>query len=231
MYNEIMNNEYECSTCGIKQCKNSCECHKKTCGCKKSCCEMPKPVIDVQALPDDPLTLSFNFNGVGTSYDFRELVRKGETDTSISADAVARVLKYMAERHIDTISAKELGSILHLTDIADIDISGVDDNSMLVYKKESDCSRGCDNSTNKWVAHNALNHIVDSVQYLMGYDSDGAPKSLSSPSSPSQQYLLGWNGNGKAGWTQIKTAVSIPSNAYEIYFDGDAHEFVKVKVQ
>lgn len=219
-----------CESCGIKQCKQPCGCEKAGCGCNKTCCERPKPVIDVQALPDDPLTLSFNFNGVGTTYDFRTLVKTGETDTSIKANAIDRVLTYNAERHTDTIAAKELGAILHLTDIGDIDVSDVDANSMLVYKKESDCAKGCDGVSNKWVAHNALEHIVDSVQYVAGYDADGAPKSLSSPSSPSQQYLLGWNGNGKAGWTQIKTAASVPTNAYQVYWDDDAKEFVKVKV-
>ena len=199
------------------------------CG-KKKCCAIPKPVIDVQALPDDPLTLSYNFNGIGTTYDYRNLVKAGETDTTLSADAIERVLQYMAEKHVDTISAKELGAILHLTDIGDVDVADVEANSMLVYKKESDCAQGCDGSVNGWTAHNALDHIVSSLQYVAGYDADGAPKSLSSPSAPSQQYLLGWNGNGKVGWTQIKTAATRPTNAYQVYWDADNNEFVKVKV-
>ena len=217
-----------CETCGIKQCKGDCGCQKSC--CKKSCCERPKPVIDVQALPDDPLTLSFNFDGLGTTYDYRQMIKAGETDTSLSANAIDRVLKYMAERHTDTISAKELGAILHLTDIGDIDVSDVENNSMLIYKKESDCTHGCDGATNKWVAHNALEHIVDSVQYLMGYDADGAPKSLSSPSSPSQYYQLGWNGSGKAGWKQPRKVTST-TNTVPLRMDKTTHEIVWVEAE
>lgn len=210
---------------------NKCECNK--CGakrCGEPCCGIPKPVFEVQSLVDDPLTLSFNFDGLGTTYDYRTLVKTGETDTTLSANPIARVLEYMAEKHTDTISAKELGAILHLTDIGDIDVSGVEDHSMLVYKKDSDCAHGCDDTMNTWVAWNALDHIVDSLQYIMGFDANGAQKSLSSPSSPSQQYLLGWNGDGKVGWTQIKTAAAVPTNAYQVYWDDTAKEFVKVKV-
>lgn len=215
MYNEDMNNRI-CNGCG-------------DCGYNK-CCANPKPVFEVLELPDDPLTLSFNFNGLGTTYDFSNMIKKGETDTVLSADAVKRVLEYMAERHTDTISAKELGAILHLTDIGDVDVAGVDANSMLVYNKESDCTRGCDGATNKWVAHNALDHIVSSLQYVMGYDANGAPKTLGTPTNPAQQYLLAWNGNDKAGWMQIKTVATRPTNAYQVYWDEDQHQLVKVKV-
>ena len=106
-----------CESCGIKQCPNPCDRGCDSCDpCKKKCCGDAKPVIDVQAIPDDILTLSFNFNGVGTTYDFREMIKAGQTDTTLTADALKRVLVYMAERHTDTISARELGAInLYIT--------------------------------------------------------------------------------------------------------------------
>lgn len=217
-----------CESCGIKQCKEPCGCKKPKCGCNKSCCGDAKPVIDVQALPDDVLTLSYNFNGVGTTYDYRSMIKAGETDTALSADAVKRVLKYMAERHVDTISAKELGAILHLADIGDVEGDDINNYSMLFYKKEA--TDECDKTANRWVGWDALDNQAGSMEMVMGFTREGAPISLSSPASPSQQYLLGWNGSGKVAWTQIKTASAVPTNAYQVYWDENAKEFVKVKV-
>ena len=185
-------------------------------------------MIDVQSLPDDILTLSYNFNGVGTTYDYRSMIKAGETDTSLSVNVVNRVLKYMAERHVDTISAKELGSILHLADLGDVEGDDIDNYSLLYYKK--DAVDECDKSANRWVGWNALDGQANTMSLIMGFTSTGSPISLSSPSSPSQQYLLGWNGSGKVGWTQAKTVGSVPANAYQVYWDDDAKEFVKVKV-
>ena len=225
--------------CGIKQCPNPCDnkcgCGDSCCGgcgggcnpCKPKCCGIAKPVIDVQHLPDDLLTLSFNFNGVGTTYNFREMIKEGETDTSLSVDTIKRVLKYMAERHIDTIHARELGAILHLADLGDVDGKDIDAYSMLFYKK--DAIDECDTTSNRWVAWNALDNQAESMAHVMGFSSEGAPISLSSPPSSGQQYLLGWNGAGQVSWTQMKTAATKPLNAYRVYWDDDAKEFVKVK--
>lgn len=215
-----------CETCGIKQCKGSCGC-KKSC-CKKSCCGEAKPVVDVQALPDDILTLSFNFNGVGTTYDYSSMIKQGQTDTSISANSIDRVLKYMAERHTDTISARELGAILHIADIGDVDIEDVDANSLFVYQKNSDCSRGCDGTTNQWVGWSALNHLADSFQYVMGYGSEGEPLAMNAPANTNQYYQLGWNAAGKVGWKQPKKVTST-TNLAQVYIDKTTKELVYVE--
>lgn len=217
-----MNNDNNCcQTCGIKQCPNPCD---RGCDpCKKTCCEGPKPVIDVQALPDDVLTLSFNFKGVGTTYDFRELVKAGQTDTSLTADALKRVLKYMAERHTDTISAKELGAILHLSDLGDVEVDNINAYSMLFYKK--DATDACDTTANRWVGWNALDDKGDNLTYMLGFLADGSPKSLSSPSSPSQHYQLSWAAGSKATWKQPKV-VSSKTNLLPLYMDKTTKEIV-----
>lgn len=221
-YNKSMNGL--CDNCGLKQCPNPCD---RGCGpCKKSCCEGPKPVIDVQALPDDILTLSFNFNGVGTTYDYREMIKAGQTDTTLTADAIKRVLKYMAERHTDTISARELGAILHLSDIGDVEVDDINAYSMLFYKK--DATDACDTTANRWVGWNALDEQTGSLESVMGFLSTGAPKSLSSPSLPSQYYQLGWNANGKIGWKQPRKVTST-ANLAPVYIDKTTHELVYVE--
>ena len=211
-----------CEKCGLKQCPNPCD---RGCG-KKSCCGDAKPVIDVQALPDDILTLSFNFNGVGTTYDYSSMIKAGETDTSVSVSSIARVLKYMAERHTDTISAKELGSILHLSDLGDVDEKDINAYSMLFYKK--DAVDECDTTSNRWIGWNALDGQAGAFTYVMGYSADGAPISLSSPSSPAQYYQLGWNAAGKVGWKQPRK-VTTTTNTVPIRMDKTTHELVWVE--
>lgn len=216
-----------CSNCGIKQCPNPCDQGCSSCDpCKPKCCGDAKPVIDVQSLPDDILTLSFNFNGVGTTYDYSSMIKAGETDTSLSANAIGRVLKYMAERHTDTISARELGAILHLADIGDVDNSDINAYSMLFYKK--DAVDECDKTSNRWIGWNALDGQADSFAYVMGYSADGAPISLSSPSAPSQYYQLGWNAEGKVGWKQPRQVTST-TNTVPVRMDKTTHELVWVE--
>lgn len=210
LYNKSMNN-YCCNKCG-----NPCE---------RECCGVGKTVLDVQSLPDDILTLSFNLNGVGTTYDYSSMIKAGETDTSLSVDAVNRVLKYMAERHIDTISAQELGSILHLVDLGDVDADAVENNSFLVYKKESDCAQGCGSESNSWVGWTALDNQDTSLALIMGYGSEGSPKSLSSPANTNQYYQLGWNASGKAGWKQPRKVTSTTGLA-QVYIDITTKELV-----
>lgn len=215
-----------CEKCGIKQCPNPCD---RGCDpCKKTCCEGPKPVIDVQELPDDILTLSFNFNGVGTTYDYREMIKAGQTDTTLTADALKRVLRYMAERHTDTISAQELGAILHLADIGDVEVDNIEAYSMLFYKK--DATDACDTTANRWVGWNALDESGENLNTVMGFLSDGAPKSLSSPSSPSQYYQLGWNASGKIGWKQPRKVTST-TGTVALRMDVNTHELVYVEEQ
>ena len=203
---------------------NNC-CNKCSSPCEQECCGIGKTVIDVQSLPDDILTLSFNLNGVGVTYDYSSMIKAGETDTALSADAINRVLKYMAEKHIDTISAKELGSILHIADLGDVELDSIEDNAMLFYKKNSDCAQGCDGAINSWKGWTALDNQDTSLALIMGYDIDGAPKSLSSPANSNQYYQLGWNASGRVGWKQPRKVTST-TNLVPVYMDKTTHELV-----
>lgn len=178
------------------------------CDCERKCrCEVP--VIGVEEIPDNLAMLKFNFDGVSTLYDYRNMIEQIQTDTTLTADSIKRVLNYMAERHTDTISAKELGSILHLADIADINITDVENYSMLIYKKDSDCSQGCEGINNSWAGWNANNNQNTSVQTVMGFDQDSRPYALQAPANANQYYQLGWNAGNKAGYSQpVETTVA-----------------------
>ena len=180
------------------ECKRSHKCEEPKC----SPCSCKKPVLEIEPMPEDPSTLRFNVNGVSSWYDFTNLVYQTQTDTVLSADAVNRVLKYMAERHVDTISARELGAILHIADLGDVDVKNSSNNSVLIYQKDSNCGEGCEGISNSWIAWNALEHGADSVQTFMGFDANGTPISLQTPPNANQYYMLGWKANGKLGYSK-----------------------------
>lgn len=176
-------------------CAKDC-CYKGTCGC-------PRPVFEIEPMPEDVAMLKFNYGGVSTWYDFTNLVQKKQTDTILKVVPKDRSLVYNAERHIDTITSKQLGSIMHIADIGDVDIANLEDNSIFVYQKNSDCTHGCEGINNSWIAWNAFDHQATSVQTIMGFDENGAPKAVSPPSNADQYYLFGWNAENKGSWLQL----------------------------
>lgn len=186
------------------------DCHHEHCGAKCGC---EKPVLGIEAKSQESLVMRFNVNGV----------------TALSVDTVKRLLKYVAERHIDSIPASQLGSILHLADIGDVDTQGVENGSSLVYRKNNDCGNGCVGTGNAWTAWNALDNIAESGYYLSLYDNEGYPYALSAPDNADQFYLLGWNASGQLSYTQPSIATAKPAGAYTVYMDATTKELIAVE--
>lgn len=202
----------------------SCNCNDRChegCGCRKPC-GCAKPFLDIDEMPDSVSILRFNFDGMSAWYDYGNLVYKTQTDTSISVDAIERVLKHMAERHTDTITARELGSILHIADIGDVDITGVEDNSLFVYQKDNNCAHGCEGINNSWIAWNSKDHMVDSMRTVMGFDANGAPQTLLPPANADQYYIVGWNGENQVSYKQIEEV-----SEESITFTEDGKSYIK----
>lgn len=180
------------------ECKRSHKCEEPKC----SPCSCEKPVLEIEPVPESASTLRYNVNGVSAWYDYDNLVYQTQTDTVLSADAANRVLKYMAERHVDTISAKELGAILHISDLGDVDITGLSNNSMFFYQKDSNCGEGCEGINNSWIAWNSEEHGATSLQTAMGFDANGSPIALNTPANANQYYMLGWNAGNKLSYSK-----------------------------
>ena len=159
---------------------------------------------------DRPGVAKYNLDGHTEFFDFSDIVAATETDTFLRIDKVARALKYLAEGHTNNISAKDLGSILHLGDLGDVDMGEVEQNSLLVYQKNSDCGQGCDEISNQWIAWNATDNLEDSAQTLMGFNENDSPVAIQPPVHTDQYYMLGWRGANKLGYSQ-PAEVSAPS--------------------
>lgn len=205
---------------------NKCKKCEEPCGCAE-------PVFSVEAMPDDPTTLRFNVNGKSVWYDFEPVVKAGETCTTLNIDAVNRTLNYHGECSDQTIAAKELGSILHLGDLGDVDADTITDNGILNYRKTGDCGEGCEGIGDGWVSSNPIEVGSTSLDYILGSDADGKMTSLIPPTDTATFSYLSWAAQNKAKWVKPTIASTAPTDsdgkAWRLYVDPNTYELVIVK--
>lgn len=220
-----------CHKCHEAQPCGACnKCHESTCAC-------PEPILGISKVADKLATYRFNINGKTTVWSFEDGIVEAQTDTSLVADVVERLLRFSAERHTDTITASELGALLHLNDLGDVSTKGAENGAMMVYKKNDVCPAGCYGSNNIWEPWNALDEPVSSAAYAYGFDANGMPVSLQQPRYPSQYYNLAWNGANQLSYQQYQEqSAPIPDSngyAYQMYVNPTTKSpyYVKVKVQ
>lgn len=203
-------------------CNDRNKCEKPVCGCAE-------PVFDIEAMPDDPTTLRFNVNGKSVWYDFEPVVKEAETCTTLTADVVNRTLNYHGECQDNTLTAGELGAILHLADIGDVNANSITDNGILNYRKDDDCGEGCEGTSNGWVSSNPLDIAGTSLDYILGSDSDGKMTSLMPPTDTNKFSYLAWAAQNKVMWKTPTVVSSIPDDGtyqYPVYMDPNTGELV-----
>lgn len=225
-------NPFLCSTCGLGLCNGCGKCnHCGSCGCEKKTCGCPKSILSIEADTTNPTRLRFNLGGRSVWYDFDSVVKAGETCTTLTTDSVARNLVYNAECQNINISGRQLGSILHLADIGDVDETTIGDNAVLVYRKDANCAENCDGG-NGWIGVNLAEEGGDSLDYIMGSDKEGDVGSLKPPANTNQFYYLAWAAQNKASWNKIRTVANVPNDGtykYPLYLDPNSGEIVAVK--
>ncbi len=208
---------------------NNCNCNNK---CKSEPCGCAEPVFSIEAMADDPTILRFNVNGKSVWYDFEPVVKAGETCTTLNVDAVNRTLNYHGECGDQTISGKELGSILHLGDLGDVNADTIEENGILNYRKDTDCGEGCDGIADGWVSTNPISVGQTSLEYILGTDADGKMISLMPPTDTNSFSYLAWQGASKAGWAKPTQVAAIPNDGtyeYPLYLDPSSGEIVAYK--
>lgn len=219
-YNKGMN-----SNCN--NCSDSCR--------KYTCCGCPDSIVGIEPADSTaPTKLRFNLTGRSVIYDFDSLIKSGETKTSLGANTIDRQLEYHSEKGDNIISAKNLGNILHLSDIGDVDASSIKDNAILVYQKNSDCAENCEGH-NGWIGLDPTEVGANSVDYIIGTDEKGKAISIMPPVNGNQYYNLTWAAQNKASWTQPKEVSTPPLDsdgyAYRLYLDPTTKEIVVHKVK
>lgn len=201
---------------------DKCNKCKEPCGCAE-------PIFSVEAMPDDPDTLRFNVNGKSVWYDFEPVVKSGETCTTVNIDAVNRTFNYHGECSDQTISAKELGSILHLGDLGDVKEETITDNGILNYRKTGDCGEGCEGDADGWVSSNPIEIGGESLTYILGSDADGKMMSLMPPTDTTTFSYLAWAAQDKIKWVSPTKVAALTEEYAPLYIDKNTGEIVMVE--
>lgn len=218
--------------------ENTCNCNNHCVKCRKekkcgSPCGCAEPVFSVEAMPDNPALLRFNVNGKSVWFDFEPVVKTAETCTTFNLNLNGRTLDYNGECGQQTISARDLGSILHLADIGDVAGNTVDDYGILNYRKKANCGEGCEGIDNGWVSTNPTSVAGNELEYILGSDAKGEMKSLWAPSDSSTFSYLAWAAQGKAKWVKPTVKATKPTDgdgkAWALYVDPATGEIVVVK--
>lgn len=158
----MMNECNKCSTCG----KDPCGCG----GCKPARYSCGDFQIDVN--PYDPTIWMVTINGATTKV---KVPKSAEVDTKLSTNFTASSLIFNAERHKDIITGSQLGSLINLADLRDMDASNADGCDLLVYNPHcSECGDGCRPKSAQWTHY----HIPDAGDCEMEPDDDGYYKVL-----------------------------------------------------
>lgn len=153
-----------CNNCFKQQCDcNSDPCGKKCRPARYSC------GFDIQIDPFDPSTWIVTTGGATRRI---KVPKANETDTTLKTDYSAATLNYHSEQHVDTITGEQLGSIIKLKELRDVDTPDPDNCSILTWNPGcSECGNGCEPLEAKWRAYkipNAGNNDIAAVD-AQGY--------------------------------------------------------------
>lgn len=93
-----------------------------------------------------------------------------ETDTKLSTSFTNKALVYNAEKHTDTITGGQLGSLINVADLRDVDATNADSCDLMVYNPYCDeCGDGCKPKNARWKAY----HIPDAGDCEVELGDDG----------------------------------------------------------
>lgn len=176
----------------------TCGCEKNTCGnpCSQGC----KPARYSQ--------------GFKSGCDCPE-----ETDTTLSIDYARATLNYKAERHTDIITGTQLGSIIALPDLRDVNID-YDFDAMcaeFIYHKYGECGDGCRSQEDAWSLFSIDQDGAkqDHIRYVRGANAYGCPVFLDVPSNVNEYWYAGWKTDGEHkefGYYQAQPVDELPKD-------------------
>lgn len=146
---------------------NCNSCHQDPCGCNR--CEPARYSCgfgDIQVDPFDPSTWLINNGGKIN----RVKVPKNETCTDLSVDFSTATLIYNGECGKNIITGRQLGEIINLDDLRDVEVPNADSCDILVYNPGcTDCGDACKPKTAAWRNY----HIPDAGDCEVELDEDG----------------------------------------------------------
>lgn len=141
-----------CNTCGKRDCCGGC-----SAPCPRQC------EFDIQADPYDPSNWFVN----GTKVRIPKIA---ETCTTLSTDFSGATLNYVGECGKDIITGRQIGQLINLNDLRDVEAENPDSCSMLVWNPHCDyCAEGCTKIGAAWEPY----VIPDAGDCVMEPDENG----------------------------------------------------------
>lgn len=149
-----------CNKCGCNPCGGGCQPARYSCD------------FSIQVDPYDPYVWLFDQCG---KINRVRIPRFKETDTFLRLDFSSSSLVYDAEYHRDTIDGCDLGSIINLDCLRDVEAPDPDSCDLLVFDPGcSPCGPGCKPRPAMWRNY----HIPDAEDCIIELDDDGYYKVL-----------------------------------------------------
>lgn len=137
------------------------------CGCSKCSVAQYGCDISVQVDPYDNSTWLFNLCG---ALHRVKMPKNPETCTDISTDFSAKNLIYNGECGQSIISGRQLGELIELNDLRDVDVTDADSCDIMVYDPGcADCGEGCKPKPAMWRKY----HIPDAEDCEVELGDDG----------------------------------------------------------
>ncbi len=148
-----------CNRCN----KQPCDCNSDPCGKKchpaKYGCD-----FDIQVDPFDPSTWIVTTCGAMRKV---KVPKSSETDTILKTNYSSATLDYKAERHDDTVTGEQLGSIIKLNELRDVDVPEPENCGILTWNPGcASCGTGCTSieaQWRQWVIPDAGNNDIAAV--------------------------------------------------------------------
>lgn len=145
-----------------------------------------------------------------------------ETDTKLSTNYSNETLIYNAERHTDIITGDQLGDIINLDYLRNVDIDpGLDGNCYeLVYRKWAECGDGCRSAADKWVNFNINSEGAKQcgIRYVRGANQYGCPVYLDIPTNVDEYWWGMWRPSSAGdcwefGYIQPEEVTELPKDS------------------
>lgn len=189
------------------------DCNECGHGCKPA--EYNCGMFDLQVDPFDPTKWHFVIHGMTYIVDAPGW---NETDTTLSTNYPNATLNYKAEKHTDTITGEQLGELINLENLRDVDFdSTIPGNCYeLIFRKFNECGEGCRSAADRWQNWNVNDEGAKqtSIHYVRGANEDGCPIYLDEPTNTSQYWFGMWDPTSTNGFTYVQPEeAELPTNA------------------
>lgn len=146
-----------------------------------------------------------------------------ETDTRHSLNYSNATFNYFAEKHQETWTGQQLGSIISVGDLRDTTVNYTTPSMCyeLIYHKYGECGEGCMSVEDAWSTFSIDNEnaLGTQIRYVRGANRYGCPYFLDVPADPTQYWYQGWRGDTlENGYYQPAPVSKLPTDPNGNYY-------------